>query len=156
MNDQVATIKGRRFEVRAISFDGMTFFCVKDILSACGIQWPVRWVARVRETHAGNLPMVKLRYPMMTKAGRREYAMWFVDAENGKRMIDMTPCTDDTKKWIIENVFTYLFPDSGTVPDSETDPPKHPAIGPPDLNGRIDAILIELLELKRSIIQLNV
>lgn len=156
MNDRVATIKGRRFEVRAIFFDSRTFFCVKDILSVCGIRCPARWVARERGTRSSDLQMMKLMYPMMTKAGRREYAMWFVDAGSGKRMIDMTSCTDDTKKWLSEDVFTYLFPVSSTEPAREAELPDPPAGERPDLNRRIDSILIELLELKKIIIQQNV
>ena len=156
MNDQIATIKGHRFEIRAIFFDGRSFFCVRDILNVCGIRCSARWVSRARETRSDDLQMMKLMYPMMTNAGRRECAMWFVDAGSGKRMIDMTNCTDDTKKWLCEDVFTYSFPDSGTEPDSEIVPQEHPAMEKSDLNSRIDAILIELLELKKSVLQLNI
>ena len=156
MNDRVATIKSQRFEVRALFFDGRTFFCAKDILNACGIRWSVRWVARAREAHGDDLPMMKLRYPMMTDAGRREYAMWFVDADSGKRVIDLTNCTDDTKKWLYEDVLTYRFSDLCTIPDREADLPKNPGMELSDLNRRIDSVLIELLELKKSIIQLKV
>lgn len=156
MNDRVATIKGHRFEVRAIFFDGRAFFCVKDVLSVCGIRYPARWVSRARDSHADGLQMMKLMYPMMTKAGRRECAMWFVDADSGKRVMDMTNCTDDTKKWLSKDVFTYSFPASNTEPDSEAGLPEQPVRALPDLNSKIDAILLELLELKKSVIQLNV
>lgn len=153
MNDRIATIKSHRFEVRALSFDGRTFFCIKDILGACGIRYPSRWISRARAAHPDDIPMMKLMYPMMTKAGRREFAMWFVDADIGKGVIDLTNCTDDTKKWLLENVFTYRFQDPFTGPGDEADPPEYPARELPDLNGRIDSILFELLELKKIIAQ---
>lgn len=156
MNGLTTTIKGRRYEVRAISFDGRTFFCVKDILSVCGIRYSSRWVQRAIIAHADDLQITRLTYPMTTNSGRREIAMLFVDVDGGKRIIELTNCTEDAKKWLSEDVFTYSFPASSTAPDKEVDPPYSPLKNLPDLNSRIDAILIELIELKKSVMQLNV
>lgn len=153
MNDRVTTIKSQRFEVRVLFFDGRSFFCLKDILSACGIQYTARWVSRAKESASNDIPIMKLLYPIMTQYGRREIAMWFVDADGGRRVIGRTNCTDDTKKWLFEDVFTYCFPDSYDAPSNTADQPEHPARQLPDLNSKIDSILFELLELKKIVAQ---
>ena len=165
MKKQATTLRSNSYEVRVMQYEGRALFSVNDILKACGIKWGVKWLYNARQNRSEQVPMLKLKFPTMTTAGRREYEMWFVDPAGGEQILEMVPCTDDLKKWLREEVFTYVFPGSGekaeekTVAESgkmQVSPVPHeskPDLG--NINNRIDAILIELLELKKSVLQFN-
>ena len=170
MKKNVTTIKSSSYEVRVIEYEGRALFSVNDILKACGIKWGVKWLYNARQNRSENVPMLKLKYPTMTTAGRREYEMWFADPETGETILDMVPCTDDIKKWLREEVFTYEFPGTKERPverqaEKTAEEPLNtqtqiasgqikPEVG--NINSRIDAILFELIELKKSVLQMSV
>ena len=157
MNEQITTIKSNSYSVRAIAFEGKAYFSLKDILEVCGCAWPTKWVMKARDTHPNEIQMKKLIYPLMTKGGLRRYEMWFADGENASKAIETLNCSDDKKKWLREEVFTYKFDVKQEARKKnvlDAAPQQAEGAGAPDLNGRIDTILIELLELKKSIVQM--
>ena len=154
-NDKAAVIQSTSHSVRVLLNGSETMFAASDILSACGIKYPLRWMSRNRAVNPDKFKEVKLPFPMMTGYGRREILMVFVKPEVAKDMIVMTACNGDIKKWLLNDVLTYRIEQTA---ETQTEPVQkaEPKIEQTEtrsyidtLNRRIDAILIELLELKK-------
>lgn len=151
-NENSAVIQSTSHRVRVLLNGTETMFAASDILSACGIKYPLRWMSRNRTVYPGKIQDEKLPFPMMTEYGRREIMMVFVRPEVAKDMIVMTSCKGDTKKWLLDEVLSYrIAPEKADKSTATTDTPaKMPQKSYIDtLNRRIDSILIELLELKK-------
>lgn len=151
-NENAAVIKSTSYSVRVLLKGTETMFAASDILNACGIKYPLRWMSRNRTVYPGKIQDEKLPFPMMTEYGRREIMMVFVRPEVAKDMIVMTSCMGDTKKWLLDEVLSYrIAPEKADGTAAATEPPTKPQENPyiETLNRRIDAILFELLELKK-------
>lgn len=151
-NDKAAVIQSTTHSVRVLLNGSETMFAASDILSACGIKYPLRWMSRNRAVNPDKFKEIKLPFPMMTEYGRREILMVFVKPEVAKDMIVMTACNGDIKRWLLDEVLTYRIEQSEAEPQVIAEPrneqaPQRSYIDV--LNRRIDAILIELLELKK-------
>ena len=155
---QTRTLKSNSYEIRALEFEGCTFFSVRDILSACKIQYAAKWVSRARKVNAEELQMKKLRYPLITSSGKRAIDMWFVDRENGCVVLNLVSCSDDVRKWLEDDVFSFRFESVNQMQQNKAPAsyakPEMPSSGA--INAMIDSILIELLELKKALIQTNI
>ena len=65
-----------------------------------------------------------------------------------------TTCPEETKKWLLEEVLTYRATKAGRASqedESIAEKKKAPAQKKEDISRRIDSILLELLEIKRSL-----
>ena len=154
-NEKAAVIQSTSHSVRVLLNGSETMFAASDILSACGIKYPLRWMSRNRIVNPEKFEEVKLPFPMMTEYGRREILMVFVKPEVARDMIVMTTCDGDIKKWLLNDVLTYRIERSAEISPKQAQKPgprpeqtdNRPYID--TMNRRIDAILIELLELKK-------
>ena len=124
MTDQVMTITGEAYKVRALCTNGKMLFAARDIVSICGIEAPGRWVTRANSN--GEYGMERHRYPAHTTAGRRKFYILFVDANGGRQIVSELTCSAEAQKWLETNVFsvTSLPEDSAEQVESEVDRPK--------------------------------
>lgn len=146
--EKIAVIESKSYKVRVRLNGKETMYCARDILTACDIKIPDKWIKRRSEKYPSRFTAIKLDYPIMTGVGYRVIAMFFVNERVVKNILKDTPCNNDTKKWILNEVLNYRI-----------EPPADPApVAVPDLvrsvpdftiGQRIDAILFELLELKK-------
>lgn len=151
MSEKATSIKNEGAEVRILVTDGGTLFSLRDVLTACGIKFPARWMSRARQTNAEDLRMEKRQFPIMTEYGRRQIEMIFIDASTGRKVVAMLSCGDETRKWLENKVFTYGQKESGGCgPEKET-PIQEPMLSASVINSRIDKILMELLEIKKAV-----
>lgn len=154
-DEKAAVIQSKSHSVRVMLNGAETMFSASDILNACGIKYPLRWLSRNRAVNPDKFKEVKLPFPMMTDYGRREIPMVFVKPEVAKDMIVMTACNADIKNWLLNDVLTYRIELSTEIPAEPVQKcaprAKQAEVRPyiDALNRRIDAILIELLELKK-------
>lgn len=151
-NENAAVIKSTSYSVRVLLKGTETMFAASDILNACGIKYPTHWISKNRAAYPDKIKDEKLPFPMMTECGRREIMMVFVRPEVAKNMIVMTSCKGDTKKWLLGEVLSYrIVPEKADETAAATEPPAKTQEKPyiETLNRRIDAILFELLELKK-------
>lgn len=151
-NDKAAVIESQSHSVRVLLKGSETMFAASDILSACGIKYPLRWMSRNRAVNPEKFKEEKLPFPMMTGYGRREILMVFVRPEVAKDMIVMTACNGDIKRWLLDEVLTYRIEPSDekpAAPEPVKAEPTQQRSYTDALNRRIDTILIELLELKK-------
>lgn len=152
-NENSAVIRSTSHSVRVLLNGTETMFAASDILTACGIKYPLRWMSRNRTVYPGKIQEEKLPFPMMTDCGRREIMMVFVRPKVARDMVVMTSCKGDTKKWLLDEVLAYRIEPAESEKETETSTAaadkaqKKPYLD--TLNRRIDAILIELLELKK-------
>ena len=118
-----------------------------------------------RKCFESDVKLVKLPFPVNGKTGgasRRSVPMYFVTERCGRMILDIFGCSKETRAWIEGKVFACKLgkPDEQTptelpaptqvvVPEKPTPPPK---AGSDAINRRIDAILLELLELKKYIV----
>lgn len=164
-------IKSRVYTVRAMKYGDKTLFGANDILSACGIKAPGKWMER-NAKHRPDVTTIRLPYPVRAGNSYRRIEMIFVTAAVGKRLVKITACPTETKKWLMEEVFTYK-PDGDGYEDlldmenakrdergegagRRKEPGMRPIpgyldIGPEELSKRIDSILVELLEIRRCV-----
>ncbi|MGN9098501.1 hypothetical protein [Flintibacter porci] len=164
-------IKSRVYTVRAMKYGDKTLFGANDILSACGIKAPGKWMER-NAKHRPDVTTIRLPYPVRAGNSYRRVEMIFVTAAVGKRLVKITACPVETKKWLMEEVFTYKPDDDGYEDLFDTEKaqrdewgegagrrqepgmrpiPGYLDIGPEELSKRIDSILVELLEIRRCV-----
>lgn len=164
-------IKSRIYTVRAMKYGDKTLFGVNDVLSACGIKAPGKWMDR-NAKHRLDLTTVKVPYPVKAGNGYRRVAMNFMTAAVGKRLVKITACPADTKKWLMEEVFAYRADEdecedrldrkwedveveaAKNEPQNGVDKRKmaeYRNVGPEELSKRIDSILVELLEIRHCV-----
>ena len=151
-------IKSTSHEIRAMEFDSKTYFAIHDILAICGCAWPTKWVQNARDSVVEELEMKKLSFPMMTKKGHRVFPMWFVDGNHAQDALDMLHCSDDIRKWLVEEVFTYRFPSTEKKPENTLPAKQAESVSdasPRSIEARIDSLLFELLDIKRALDRMN-
>ncbi len=148
--------------VRVVYHQRKTWFSIHDILQICGYN-STQWVHRKR----GNIRVVKLPFRMMTRKGMRDTIMNFVDRNDALEALSVLACPPEKKKWLEENVFVFRFeaedddsPETEKLPVSNAikaaagtaeDIPRT-RLSSEELNRKIDAILLQLLEMKKAVI----
>ena len=182
MNDysetKTALLQNEVYSIRVMTYTGKVMFALRDVLKACGISHPQRWISRAHNEVPCRLESEKLFYPMETASGWRQFQVWFVDAENATRVINATACGSETRQWLTNRVLTYRF--DGNIPAQPKYLPKNsekaveiddierePMVSAPqktkyektpeanqssDIGRKIDDIIYELLELKRKLV----
>ena len=160
-------IRSRAYAVRAMKYGDKTLFGANDVLSACGIKAPGKWMER-NAKHRPDITTARLPYPVRAGNSYRRVEMIFVTAAAGKRLVKLTACPPDTKKWLLEEVFTYRANDDGHEDPTEEaseyekdriskgvfkkqNTSEYMDISPEELSKRIDSILVELLEIRRCV-----
>ena len=150
---RVAVVEQEGSAVRVLLNEGETMYAARDLLAACGCAYPTKWCQREAKSESD----VKTG-----GASRRSVPMYFVTERCGRMILDIFGCSKETRAWIEGKVFACKLgkPDEQTptelpaptqvaVPEKPTPPPK---AGSDAINRRIDAILLELLELKKYIV----
>lgn len=161
---RVAVVEQEGSAVRVLLNEGETMYAARDLLAACGCAYPTKWCQREAKSES-DVKLVKLPFPVNGKTGgasRRSVPMYFVTERCGRMILDIFGCRKETRAWIEGKVFACKLgkPDEQTptelpaptqvaVPEKPTPPPK---AGSDAINRRIDAILLELLELKKYIV----
>lgn len=173
MNENAIEIRSKAHRVRTLREGGKTVFSVCDILSACGVKAPTKWIERNMNGRP-DMVITKFDYPTKTAKGYRKTTMFFCTAAVGKKIIQMTACLDETERWLTEEVFTYKAGVRSTERPPEFEKyeewakslwrnlevadaaPSAEALkkeaAEEDINRRIDKILLELLEIKRCVV----
>ena len=64
---KTAVISSPSHSVRVMIQDGETMFAARDVLAACGIKHPDKWIRRNED----RFKVEKLRYPLETGCGMR-------------------------------------------------------------------------------------
>lgn len=154
--DKTAIIESPSHSVRAMLCDGETVFSARDILVACGIKYPVKWLQRNEDRFA----VKKMNCPLMTSRGPRMVQMYFANAECARKMISITTCPSETGKWLRDEVFTYRIeaPTRDNEPATHDDAPAAPAANAGDMGAigkMVDKALIELLEIKKFLAEVG-
>lgn len=162
INENAFEIKSKSHTVRTLKAGDKTMFSASDILAACGVKAPTKWLER-NANHRPDMILTKLDYPVKTAKGYRKIGMLFCTAAVGRKLIKATSCPDETERWLMDEVLTYKAEARSheRLPEFEKYdewvetlwrnmkksevPPEH------DINQRIDRILLELLEIKRCV-----
>lgn len=144
-------IASKSFSIRAMLDRETTVFAARDLLHACGVKYPDKWMTRNAEGAFRKITAKKLYYPMMTGRGCRHVSMWFVTAEAGKKITRLTPCTADMKRWLLNDVLTYTIEPVVQYTSEQVREVPSMIIPPQDLDVQrlIDDVLFMVVELKR-------
>lgn len=160
---RVAVVEQEGNTVRVLLNKGETMYAARDLLAACGCAYPTKWCQREVKSDS-DVELVKLPFPVNGKTGgasRRSVPMYFVTERCGRMILDIFGCSKETRAWIEGKVFACKLGKPGeqptppvptpaaAVPEKPTPAPK---AGSDAINRRIDAILLELLELKKYIV----
>jgi len=158
--ENAVEIKSTAHKVRVKKQDDNVMFAACDIVAACGIKAPSKWVKRAIKSRP-DIEGTVLEYPLMTSAGLRRIKMVFVNAKVALRMVESLACPDETKKWIVDEVLTFREDANGSSQPSDdeqvqleetvTDELDLETTAEIDLNKMIDSILFDLIELKKCI-----
>lgn len=142
-------IKNDPYRVRIYVKNNVPYFCAADIAKAGGIKAPTKWVRSIiaRNPH---FQYVRILYPVMSLGGVRRFNMVFVTAEDGIRMANNLPVLFDTKRWLTEKVFSFQ-PDPNRKYYNDPTDKVQDLRDESDYERQIDAIIMELLEMKRKI-----
>ena len=157
---RVAVVEQEGSAVRVLLNEGETMYAARDLLAACGCAYPTKWCQREAKSES-DVKLVVVKNTLLGKA-LRSVPMYFVTERCGRMILDIFGCSKETRAWIEGKVFACKLgkPDEQTptelpaptqvaVPEKPTPPPK---AGSDAINRRIDAILLELLELKKYIV----
>lgn len=143
--EKTAIISSPSHSVRAMLGDGEMMFSARDILAACGIKYPDKWMKRNEERYS----IEKMEYPLMTGCGIRRIRMLFVRRDCASRMIAATACPSETRRWLLKEVLVYTI---GEAVHDDEPATKKPSTGRMEELGKlVDKALIELLEVKKYI-----
>lgn len=143
--EKTAIISSPSHSVRAMLGGGEMMFSARDILTACGIKYPDKWMKRNEDRYS----IEKMEYPLMTGCGTRRIRMLFVRRDCASRMIASTACPPETRQWLLQDVLVYTI--GGAAHDDEP-AAKKPNVGRMEELGKlVDKALIELLEIKKYI-----
>lgn len=175
INENALEIKSKAHVVRVLKSGDKTLFSAVDILTACGVKAPTKWLER-NAAHRADMVLTRLNYPIKTVKGYCRRDVVFVTGAVGKKIVKATGCTDETKKWLLEEVLTYkMGGESAEGVEAEEDrerwdnwagslwqnldgdgrtraketPKPETKQSEVDLAKRIDNILFELLEIKQ-------
>lgn len=106
INDKAIKIISQPYSVRAIVRGDKVVFSVNDILYACGIKAPRKWVERNADKFswmwADSYP-----YPVKTVKGWRTNKVVFVSGLVGKKLVRLTACSEPIREWLLDEVLTY-------------------------------------------------
>lgn len=100
MNSNALEIVSRAHTVRLLVKDDVMFFSATDILAACGVKAPTKWIERNARSRP-EIAVERFDYPVKTPKGYRNVRMLFVTGEVGEAMVKATPCLDETKRWLM-------------------------------------------------------
>lgn len=106
INDKAIKIISQPYSVRAVVKSDKVMFSVNDILYACGVKAPRKWVER----NADKFPWMwadSYPYPTKTVKGWRTNKVVFVSAPVGKRLVRLTACSASIREWLLGEVLTY-------------------------------------------------
>lgn len=143
--EKTAIISSPSHSVRAMLNNGEMMFSARDILDACGIKYPDKWMKRNEERYS----IEKMEYPLMTGCGTRRIRMLFVRRGCASKMIASTACPPETRQWLTKKVLAYTIGE--TVHDDESAARKPNTGRMEELGKLVDKALIELLEIKKYI-----
>lgn len=149
--EKTAIIQSTTYSVRAMLHGQETVFAARDILNACGIKYPDKWMKRNGE----RCKAMKLEYPLMTGCGCRRIKMFFVTPAGARKMVTETSCQQETRRWLLKEVLTYKILEA--VQEDEAAPASKEAAPLSEerylegLGRLVDKALIELVEVKKYI-----
>lgn len=153
-SENTAIITSAANSVRVALHEGMTMFSGRDILLACGITYPDKWINRIMASEPEKNRVEKLMYPCK---GRRQASMYFVDAATGERFMNMTQCGPETKQWLVKDVFGYRIetetsnePQQLIIPEIQKAVPTA-KMSKDAINSFLDRLLIEVVEMKKLV-----
>lgn len=155
-----ATIKSEGYSVRVAVDDGEVMFACKDVLGLCGYKAPGKVAVRALEDKEfpGTIKMIE--YPYISAKGRRVMRAYFANKEATREMLHRSSATDEKREWLEEAVLTYNKPVDQPEPTAAEDaaPMQAPrTISGCDLdslNRSIDRILVELVEIKKNMMNI--
>lgn len=142
-------IKSEQYRVRIYVKNDVPYFCAADIAKVGGIKTPTKWIQSAIARNP-RFQYVRILYPVMTVGGVRRFNLVFVTAEEGIRIMNSLPLFLETKRWMVEKVFAFK-PDPNVRYYKEADRDIHKGCGDSPYEKQIDSIIMELLEMKRSI-----
>lgn len=138
--------KSESKKIRVFKENGNIYFSVKDLLLACGVKAPDKWINRHRSE---DWNIFKRIYPSITAGGYRAYPMYFADEATTQEIVEITCKSNETKKWI-HGIISSIVP---VVQHSH--PIKTQSQDTQDINSKIDAVISSLLEMKNYIFSLR-
>lgn len=142
---KTAVISSPSHSVRIMLQGGKVMFAARDVLAACGIKYPDKWIRRNED----RFEVEKLEYPLETGCGMRRIRMLFVSRVCGQKIVASTACPSETRRWLQTEVFTYGA--RVDAHDVDRKPEKKTAVGMDAIGRMVDNAMIELLEIKKYI-----
>ena len=141
------------YRVRICMELGVMYFAAVDIAMVCGTSEPYSWVRKLSNFARPSIKCVKLKYPVLTKSGIiRRCNADFVNVDDAKRITQCFPVHEEMKNWLLNDVLTFTPSKSpaliSSVESVNTPNENEESI---DYEKQIDEIIMELLEIKRSI-----
>ena len=152
------TIKSEGNSVRIAIENGKVLFACKDVLSLCGYKFPSDVAKKMSEKIGPEGVIKMLGYPVIGSKGMRRIQMYFADDYATRELIARSNIGSDARKWLEESVLTFRK----ETPAAECAEPEMPVIQCdeqeiPDaidykrLNRSVDLILVELMEIKKNL-----
>ena len=145
-------MRNEPYRVRIYMEKEVAYFSAADIAMACGTSAPYGWIRKLSFAKNPVIKCVKIKYPVMKKNGViSSYIADFVTADDAKRIIRNFPVWEEMKNWLLNDVLTFAPPKNPAIVSGvEVSAPDHGKENA-DYEKRIDEIIMELLEIKRSI-----
>lgn len=132
--------------IRVFSTAEHLYLSVKDLLLACGVKAPDKWIGRHR-SDKWNISLWS--YPTLTSGGCRTYPMYFADETTAEEIVIMLCKSEEVKRWLLNEV---IQKNSETVTTDTTECSKHNI---QDFNNKIDCMIASLIEMKNLIFTLK-
>ncbi len=146
---KTAVIRSPSHSVRVMLRDREVMFASRDVLTACGIKHPEKWIRRYED----QFDVEKLEYPLETGCGMRRVKMLFVSRASGQKIVASTACPAETRRWLQNDVFTYGI--GKPAHDDEQKTVEKAPTGMDAIGKLVDKALIELLEIKKFIAEIG-
>ena len=146
---KTAVISRPSHSVRIMLQGGKVMFAARDVLAACGIKYPDKWIRRNED----RFEVEKLEYPLETGCGMRRIRMLFVSRVCGQKIVASTACPSETRRWLQNDVFTYGI--GKPAHDDEQKTVEKAPTGMDAIANLVDNALIELLEIKKFIAEIG-
>ena len=93
LDDNALEISSTAHTIRVLVHGDKTYFSAVDILKACGIKAPTKWMER-NTSDRPDIVTSKLEYPVKTTQGYRRVKLNFVTGGVGKRLVKDMPRRD--------------------------------------------------------------
>lgn len=161
---RVAVVEQEGSAVRVLLNEGETMYAARDLLAACGCAYPTKWCQREAKSES-DVKLVKLPFPVNGKTGgasRRSVPMYFVTGTLRADDFGHLRVQQGNEGMVEGKVFACKLGKPGEQTPTELPAPTpgscpreadaSPKAGSDAINRRIDAILLELLELKKYIV----